>query len=162
MAISYSVSIPQLPALQEAFKRAPEITATAVVGAVNRSLVGYQATAKQLAPVSSGRLRSSILIRPATRTGSRIEGSVGTNVRYATWQEAGTGIYGPRRAPIRPRSAKMLRFGSGNRTVFARQVRGSRPRWYFRGSVERNQRATEGYFEEALQDVTRHLAGGTR
>ncbi len=65
LMVSYSVSIPNLPQLQAAFKRLPEITSRALTSAINESLVGYQATAKQLAPISSGRLRSSILISPA-------------------------------------------------------------------------------------------------
>lgn len=158
----YEVTIPQLPALQAAFSKAPEITARAVAGAVNRSLVGYQATAKQLAPVDSGRLRSSIQLRPAHRTGNRIEGSVGTNLKYAPFQEAGTGIYGPRRQPIRPKAAKALRFKVGGKWVFAREVRGSKPRWYFRGSLEQNRRRTEGYFDQALSEIAQQLAGTSR
>ncbi len=162
MAVSYSVSIPQLPALQEAFKRAPEITSRAVVDAVNRSLVGYQATAKGLAPVDTGRLRSSIQLRPARRTGNQIEGSVGTSVRYSVFQELGTGIYGPLGRPIRPKTGKVLRFVSRGKVVYAREVRGSRPRYYFRGAVEQNQGRTEGYFADALQSVTQQLAKGAR
>ncbi len=160
MAIRYIVEIPQLSQLQDAFKRAPEVTARETSAAINKSLVGYQGTAKELAPVNTGRLRSSILVSPARRSGNRIEGSVGTNVRYAAWQEAGTGIYGPRRQEITPKRAKVLSFRSGGRQVFARSVRGSKPRWYFRGALRRNQSRTEGYFETAVENVARHLAGG--
>ncbi|MDP9469054.1 MAG: hypothetical protein M3Q71_00085 [Chloroflexota bacterium] len=161
MAVTYTVEIPQLPALQRAFRQSPEIVAREVEGAINRSLVGYQATARQLAPISSGHLRGSIQLEPARRRGNTIEGSVGTVVRYAVFQERGTGIYGPAGRPIRPRRAKMLRFKVGGRVVFAREVRGSRPRWYFRGAVEQNQGRTEGYFADALEHVVtkmgRHL-----
>ncbi len=163
MAVSYSVSIPQLGALQQAFARAPEITARAVMTATNQSLVGYQATARQLAPVDTGLLRRSIQLRPAQRRGNVIEGSVTTGpLKYAEYQERGTGLYGPYRTPIRPKKAKVLRFQAGGRTVFARQVRGSRPRWFFRGSVEQNQGRTERNFQAALDDVARQLARGGR
>ena len=51
MALTYTVAVPQLPALPAAFAKAPELTKQAVTTAINRSLVGYQATAKQLAPI---------------------------------------------------------------------------------------------------------------
>ncbi len=159
MAVTYTVEIPQLPALQRAFRQAPEIVAREVEGAINRSLVGYQATARQLAPINSGLLRRSIAIEPARRRGSTIEGSVGTGLRYAIFQERGTGIYGPAGRPIRPRRAKMLRFKVGGRVVFAREVRGSRPRWYFRGAVEQNRGRTEGYFADALENAATKMGG---
>ncbi len=162
MAVSYSVSIPQLGELQQAFTRAPEITARAVMTATNQSLVGYQATARQLAPVDSGLLRRSIQLRPAQRRGNVIEGSVGTGLRYSVFQEQGTGLYGPLHRPIRPKNGKVLRFQVGGRTVYTREVRGSRPRWFFRGSVEQNQGRTERNFQAALDDVTRQLARGGR
>lgn len=159
MPITYSVSIPQLPQLQAAFRQAPETTARSVTAAINRSLVGYQATAKQLAPVDSGRLRSSIQIRPATRRGNTIEGSVGTATQYAEYMERGTGIYGPSGQPIRPRRAKMLVWRSNGQWHFAKEVRGVRPRWYMRGSLQQNQGRTIGYFQQALDEVTASLAG---
>ncbi len=163
MPITYSVSIPQLPQLQAAFRQAPETTTKAVTTAVNRSLVRYQTTAKQLAPVDTGRLRGAIQLRPATRRGNTIEGSVSVDaLNYAEYQERGTGIYGPTGTPIRPKRAKMLAWQRGGRWHFAREVRGVRPRWYMRGSLQQNQAATEGYFQQAVDDVTATLAGGGR
>ena len=105
MAISYRVDIPQLPALQAAFQRAPELVSRETMAATNRALVGYQGTARKLSPVDTGHLRSSIQIEPATMTGSTIRGAVGTSLRYAPYQETGTGIYGPTHQPIRSRRA---------------------------------------------------------
>jgi hypothetical protein len=52
-------------------------------------------------------------------------------VRYARWVHNGTGIYGPRHRPIKPKRAKALRF-KGRRFgksgwVYARQVKGMKP-----------------------------------
>ena len=48
-----------------------------------------QATAKDIAPVDTGRLRDSIRAKVGKRNGEVI-GSVGTNVEYAPYQEFGT------------------------------------------------------------------------
>ena len=89
-------------------------------------------------------------------TTADIKGVVGTNVFYAPYLEYGTGLYGPRHHWIEPRNAKALRFpgavgagtpftlagrkrkgkaGAGARYVFARRVRGIRPRRYARDAA---------------------------
>lgn len=86
--------------------------------------------------VDSGRLRSSIQtarVRRNNLPGAR----VGSNVKYALWVHQGTGIYGPRRTKIVPRSRKALRFIPKGQTgyVFARSVRGMRPNHYLTNAL---------------------------
>ena len=78
--------------------------------------------------VDTGRLRASIATVVVTRNGTPAV-LVGTNVQYASFVHNGTGIYGPKHAPIRPRRAKFLRFRprGSKRWVYARQVKGMRP-----------------------------------
>lgn len=101
----------------------------AVVGDLVRRADRVVNRAKQLSPVHTGRLRSSIT-REVVVTASGPVARAGTNVEYARWVHEGTGIYGPRGQPIRPVRAKVLVFTpkGANRPVFARQVRGARPR----------------------------------
>ena len=47
--------------------------------------------------------------------------------RIARWHVEGTGLYGPRRALIRPVQAKALRFVVSGKTLFRMWVRGVRP-----------------------------------
>lgn len=78
--------------------------------------------------VDTGRLRSSIKAVPITRRGA--PGSrIGTNVKYAIFVHDGTGIYGPRGARIKPKTARYLKFipKGGNRFVYAKSVKGMRP-----------------------------------
>jgi hypothetical protein len=77
--------------------------------------------------VDTGRLRASIRTVPARDHGKPVV-RVGTAVRYALWVHDGTGIYGPRRAPITPVTAKVLRFRPAGSPVFLyrRSVRGMR------------------------------------
>lgn len=101
-------------------------------GVVNRGAwrvgTAVQSTAAGLAAVDTGRLRqsgdTSVRSGPGTATAR-----VGFYARHAWWVHEGTGIYGPRGAPIRPRRARVLAWrGRAGRWRFARQVRGMRGR----------------------------------
>lgn len=154
----YTVVIPQLKELQQAFAKAPQAVATQVKQAGNKALVRYQATAKQETPVDKGTLRGSLQVTPMSQRDNVIEGSMGTGLFYAPFMEEGTGIYGPAKSPIRPKRAKVLAFNVGGRTVFARQVKGAKPHWYMRTSLRQNQSATEGDFAQALENVANEIA----
>ena len=54
--------------------------------------------------------------------------TISPSVKYAGYHQSGTGIYGPRGTPIRPKSAKVLAFRSGTKRggkIFARSVKGA-------------------------------------
>lgn len=91
--------------------------------------------ARGMAPVDEGPLRASI--RVEMRYSNReVKAWVYTPLEYGLYVHEGTGIYGPKGQPIRPRRGRYLVFearnarttprGGGN-LVFARQVRGQRP-----------------------------------
>ena len=108
-------------------------------GATGRELARkarrVETRAKQLCPVDTGRLRSSIF-SGVSRWDGRLVGVCGTNVKYAPYVELGTGIYGPRRSPIVPRSARLLRWtDKGGDVHFARSVRGMRARPFLRPAL---------------------------
>lgn len=82
--------------------------------------------------------------------GTSVVGVVGTNYPPVLYQAAGTGLWGPSHAVIRPKQAQALRFpqpgnggftlagrqrsgqaGAGASWVFAKYVRGVRPKRYF-------------------------------
>lgn len=82
--------------------------------------------------IATGRLRASVKVQLiVTPISQQIR--VGTNVRYARWIHDGTGIFGPKHAPITPRTARVLVFkskyskiikGKNRGKVFARSVKG--------------------------------------
>jgi len=76
--IAYTVEIKNLPELQNLYRQAPEIASKKIIEAGNKSLLSLQATAKQLSPIDSGRLRQSILVSPMQQSGNTFTGSVGT------------------------------------------------------------------------------------
>lgn len=86
--------------------------------------------------IDTGRLRASISTVVVERN-SQPAVLVGTNVKYAGWVHNGTGIYGPRGTPIRPRSHKFLRFKPRGATkwVYARQVKGMRPNPFLKNAL---------------------------
>jgi hypothetical protein len=67
--------------------------------------------AKQATPVKTNFLRSSLHTQVEER-GNTIIGKVGTNVKYGTYVEYGTGLYGPkhRKYEIKPKGKKALAF----------------------------------------------------
>jgi hypothetical protein len=73
--------------------------------------------AKVLAPVRTGRLRSSIRAEPPRIFSLRGSVTVGSDLEYAALVNDGT-----RPHVIRPRNAKVLRFTVGGQVVFARVV----------------------------------------
>lgn len=73
--------------------------------------------------VNTGRLRSSIT-HHLMYDGRSLSVRVGTNVKYARYVHEGTGLYGPRRAFIRPKTARVLRWTSRGKTVYARYSSG--------------------------------------
>lgn len=95
--------------------------------------------ARRNAPKDKGTLAASIHIEYSTGPGGVTIAKIGSNLDYAIWRHEGTGIYGPRGTPIRPKAGKFLVFpaingsGSGARRykggktaayIYARQVRG--------------------------------------
>jgi len=103
--------------------------------AVRRVVVAARNVAVAKAPVDNGPLRGSL--RTEFEYGSRyVRGWVYSNLEYALYVHEGTGIYGPKGRPIKPKRGQYLVFearnarrtpgGRGN-LVFARQVRGQRP-----------------------------------
>lgn len=73
--------------------------------------------AKVLAPVRSGRLRSSIRAEPPRIFSLRGSVTVGSDLEYAAMVNDGT-----RPHLIRPRTKQVLRFEVGGRVVFAKLV----------------------------------------
>lgn len=85
--------------------------------------------------VNTGNLRSRIHVQLITIGGVPVV-RVGTNVFYAVFVHDGTGIYGPKGVPIRPRVAKVLSWKTrGGRRVFARQVKGMKPNPFLKNAV---------------------------
>src|SRR4030042_2452356 len=83
----------------------------------------------------TGRLRASITQQLASVNGKPIV-QVGTNVKYARWVHDGTGLFGPHAQLIRPKQAKVLRWTSKGKVVYARSTRGMRPNPFLKNALK--------------------------
>lgn len=107
--------------------------------------------ARRLAPVDEGRLRASLAVTFSKGPNNAPIARIGSNLEYALYVHEGTGVYGPKGAPITPKSGSFLVWpvknnsGSGVRRysggstaayAFARQVRGVRPRPFLRDALD--------------------------
>jgi hypothetical protein len=95
------------------------------------------ARAKELVGYDSGRLHNSLRLSRST-VGGEVAVTISTPLKYARYHHDGTGIFGRTGQPIRPVSAKALRFKPRGSTgfVFAASVRGSRPNPFMREALE--------------------------
>lgn len=130
---------------EAALRRLTQSPAGPVVALAERIGVATVTIAKGLVRVDRGTLKRSISHSVRVHPG-RVVMRAGTPIRYGLYLHEGTGIYGPKRRPIVPKSAKALRFkvrtfGRGGRevsprnrnVVFALSVRGVKPdRWLVR------------------------------
>jgi hypothetical protein len=126
-AIRVLLTSPQRGVVQDLLRRG-----LLVETAAKRNLAGVGGPKR----IDTGRLRASINTQLASRGGTPLV-LVGTNVRYGRFVHDGTGVYGPRRRPIRPRRGKFLRFRPGRRGpyVYAREVKGMRPNQYLTNAL---------------------------
>lgn len=106
--------------------KSPQVVVKAKVAGLRRATDLFRGKAVEEAPHQKGTLWKSIKTKVASNGDS---GEIYSKLDYAKWQDEGTGIYGPNRAPIRPKNAKTLRFkNKAGKWVFARQVKGVKPK----------------------------------
>ncbi len=85
--------------------------------------------------VDTGRLRSDIHVQMIMVGGKPI-GRVGFSVFYGLYVHEGTGVYGPKGAPIVPKKAKYLRWRAKNgKFVYAKKIMGMKPNPFLKDAV---------------------------
>jgi hypothetical protein len=144
--------------LRRAFQQAPKLTLRELSRAIGSTAASIQGKAKQYAPVDQGILRASIHTEGPHQRGNDVEAKVGTNVKYAPHQEYGTGIYGPKKRKIVPIKGKFLVFKVGAETVFARSIKGVRPKLYFKRGIDESQPHFASSMRDALTAIVKGLA----
>lgn len=157
----------RLDGIEEALAHAPlnrRLLRRAQVGAMRSTAFWMRGQLQRRIPVRSGQTRGRIESKVEQR-GEEVHGIVGGKslapggFNILRGLEEGTGIYGPRRTPIRPHTAKVLRFtvgaapvaGTGGNVVFARSVRGMEPRRPFARTKEEEQDAARRLFVKHLR-----------
>ena len=128
---------------------------------LHQSGLAVQREAAQLVPGDTGRLRSSIRVE-VDRSSNPTWAKVGPNVFYGPYVEFGTGIYGPRRRPIVPVRRRFLSWVDRRtgRRIFARSVRGSRPRPYMKPGLERAKSRIRRIWRDVSREIAGYITGG--
>lgn len=144
--------------LKAAFKKSPQVVASAFVDGIKKAAFTVEARAKGHAPVQYGSLRGSIHTDGPFVTHDNVFAKVGTDLNYARHQEEGTGIYGPRKQEIKPKRGKFLVFKKGGKLIFAKAVRGVQGAGYFRKAKEESIPKMVDFMQEALQKIVTVLA----
>jgi hypothetical protein len=139
--------------LKDAFRTAPKIVAQNFSDAISKAGFEVERRAKQYAPWQHGDLRRSIHMQGPYVTADNIFAKVGSDKNYAIYQEKGTGIEGPEHRMIVPKTKKLLAWKSGGRWVFAKAVKGVKPKWYFKRAKEETQPLVTDYFRIAIGKI---------
>jgi len=109
--------------------------------------------AKELAPVDKSTLRGSL-----ERKVDGFIGKVFTAMNYAIFQEYGTGIYSDHpsapKAPITPKRGRYLVFTKNGKVIFARSVKGVRPRRFMRGGLAEVQNRSKQILDVARKVIS--------
>lgn len=117
--------------LTAALKAGGEFVSQELSSAIMRTAFHVEGKAKALSPTDTSNLRGSIHTEGPIGFGAQVEARVGTNVKYASYQEKGTGIYGGN-GIITPKRAKVLAWKKNGQWIFAKQVKGVRGKWFMK------------------------------
>lgn len=158
MSYTLSAEIIGTKELQEAFDKAPNIVASAFKKAIAKSAFAVESKAKELAPIQYGFLRGSIHTQGPDVYKDNVVAVVGTNIKYAPYQEYGTGIYGGS-GLITPKKAKVLAWkGRDGKWHFAKAVKGVKGKFYFKQAKEYAQPIMTKFISDALGEIVSSLA----
>lgn len=111
-----------------------------------------------------GILGKKIVHTRAKTSGNLVSAEVGIKLHYAVFVEEGTGIYGPKRQYIVPKTAKRLAWKatkgpSNGQWIRAKRVRGMRPWRYMAKAFESGGPYALRRYEQAFYEMDR-AAGG--
>jgi HK97 gp10 family phage protein len=147
----------------KALQKAPERMKAGIRQGIARSTSILTNAAIEKAPRRYGTLRRSIVSTPMEELGRLVLGKViqdETVAHYGKFVEYGTGIYGPKGQPIRPRTAKVLAWKDKSAPKgmrFARSVKGMRPRPYMHPAFEENKDKVKAVLQE---EIIKAIQGG--
>lgn len=144
--------------LKEAFSKAPKQVAKYMGDAIHKTAYETQGNAVRKAPHDHGQLQQSISVKGPVMTADNIFATVSTDLKYGRYQEEGTGIYGPKGTPIRPKNGKVLAWKKNGKWIFAREVSGVKPKWYMKQAREEARPLLTNHMQDALGKILHFLA----
>ena len=132
------------------FKRAMALAMSSVGVAVGYTAQELWGNVGREAPVDEGKLAGNFGLEQV----DEISWRVFTNTEYAQFVHDGTGIFGPRGAPIVPVAAKVLHWiAKGGEEVFARSVKGSPPNPFVDRAIEKTYTRVDEFVTRAIRET---------
>ncbi len=89
-------------------------------------------------PIDTGKARNAYRI---IESGNQRE--IRNDTHYLKWVNDGTGVYGPRHSPIRPKNARFLHFHWKGKEWFLKSVKGQKPQKFVERSMTEVMRSVE-------------------
>jgi hypothetical protein len=159
------LSMPTLAQLQAAFRQAPQVTISTMLGAMTEATLLLEREAKELMPAASGMTRASIA-SDAFTTPVGVIGITASNQPAAAFVELGTRPHMPPIAPIQRwvQDRLGLTGAEGKRVAWlvARKIarQGTKPQKIFERTLAANEGQIVRIFEGAVQRLANHLTAG--
>ena len=157
MPYTLSTTIIGAKELADTFSKARPVVVKELSAAIMKTAYKVEAKAKGHAPIDKGGLRSSIHIQGPHVTSDNVEASVGTDLKYALYQEKGTGVYAGK-GKIFHKQAKILAWKKGGKFIFAKAVRGTWGKFYMNKARQESRPILDQYMNEVISSITAYLA----
>jgi len=133
----------------------PRVLGGPVTKGMRQSALAVQREAQLLAPVDSGRLRADIHTDIDSGQPFPLWARIGPKVFYAVFVEFGTGIFGPLKRRIVPRTKRALAWTSGGQRFVRRSVKGSPAQPFMGPALD----AARGQINRIWERVGREIVG---
>lgn len=143
-----------LAKLRDSFRRAPSIVIGETRKWVNRTAARTEREGVKEAPVIKGQLKGSIQSQFAKQG---LQAEVRPTAKHALWVHEGTGIYGPKKAPIRPTRKKVLAFEIGGKQVFAKSIKGQKPNRFMKRAYNTVKPIAEADANKTLERIIKSI-----
>jgi len=150
--MGYTIKVTGLDQVRSSFMKAPAVVSGQLERGVKDAGAVILEREKREAPIKSGNLRR--LIEMSYKP---ISVSIRPKSGYAYFVHFGTGLFGERKALIRPIRAKVLAWKSGGKMVFARYTRGQKPNPFVERTAEGVEPAINKIFDGILNNITEKL-----
>lgn len=154
MSLKTDITIEGLNELRADIEAAGGNSDRLVMSALTNSTTRTQSEIRKRARHRTGTLQRSVLGEITFPSAE-----VAVHEKYGIFWEEGTGIYGPKGEPIRPKQAKALAFTKGGQLIFAKSVKGMRAQPFFKPGVEAARPYVRSTFNQVIDILTRGLAG---
>jgi hypothetical protein len=148
----YSIKVENLDTVRKEFLKAPKQVNASLQKGVKQAGVEILSIEKREAPVGQGNLRRNILFKYRP-----ISSMVWPSSKYAIYVHEGTGLFGPRKDYIRPKTAKVLAFRKNGKMIFAKKVAGQKPNKFVERTAKKASSKVNKIFDDMAKEIIQKI-----